>query len=171
MIDHPTQVVAIGGASGLIGKALAKALEQDGHTVRRLVRRPVKNSATEIYWKPSSGEIDADALEGVDAVVHLGGVGIPDHRWTDEFKQQIHDSRVDSTRLLSLTLAGLGQKPRVHINASAIGYYGIRGDEAIDEGSPGGHGFLADTCRDWEAATQPSWESAFACARSASAWC
>ncbi len=159
MINHPSQVVAVGGASGLIGKALVAALESDGHTVRRLVRRPVKDQDAEIYWKPSHGEIDADELNGVDAVVHLGGVGIADHRWSDEFKKQIRDSRVDSTRLLSLTLASLPQKPRVHLNASAIGYYGVRGNERLDERSAGGQGFLADTCRDWEAATQASWES------------
>ncbi len=158
MINHPSQVVAVGGASGLIGKALVAKLEQDGHTVRRMVRRPVKDNS-EIYWKPSSGEIDDAALNGVDAVVHLGGVGITDQRWTDDFKRQIRDSRVDSTRLLSLTLASLERKPRVHVNASAIGYYGVRGDEEIDESSAGGQGFLADACRDWEAATQPSWES------------
>lgn len=159
MINHPSQVVAIGGASGMIGKALIAALEQDGHVVRRLVRRPVKNQASEIYWKPSVGEIDADALNGIDAVVHLGGIGLTDHRWSDNFKRQIRDSRVDSTRLLSATLAGLPHKPRVHVNASAIGYYGVRGDEPIDETSAGGKGFLADTCRDWEAATQTSWEA------------
>lgn len=159
MINHPTQVIAVGGASGLIGKALVAALEQDGHTVRRLVRRPVKDQATEIYWKPSEGKIDAAELNSIDAVVHLGGVGITDHRWTDEFKKKIHDSRVDSTRLLCETLAGLEQKPRVHVNASAIGYYGVRGEEEIYESSAGGTGFLSDTCREWEAATQPAWES------------
>jgi uncharacterized protein len=159
MINHPSQVVAIGGSSGLIGKALVRALEHDGHTVRRLVRRPVKDSESEIYWKPSAGEIDTDGLNGVDAVVHLGGVGVADQRWSADVKRAIRDSRVDSTRLLSLTLASLPRKPRVHVNASAIGYYGVRGDEPLDEGSPGGQGFLADTCRDWEAATQASWES------------
>ena len=159
MFNYPSQVVAVSGASGLVGTALVAALEQDGHTVRRLVRRPVKNPETEIFWKPATGEIDAKELSGVDAVVHLGGVNITEHRWTDDFKKKIRDSRVGSTRLLSETLAGLDQRPRVHINASAIGYYGVRGDEEIDEASQGGEGFLAQACRDWEAATQPSWES------------
>lgn len=159
MINHPSQVIAVGGASGLIGTALCAALERDGHTVKRLVRQPVKDPQREIYWKPSAGEIDSDGLIGVDATVHLGGVGIADHRWTDEFKKKIRDSRMQSTRLLCETLAALPSKPRVHVNASAIGYYGVRGDERIDETSPGGSGFLADVCRDWEAATQPAWEA------------
>ncbi|MCO6043989.1 TIGR01777 family oxidoreductase [Aeoliella sp. ICT_H6.2] len=159
MINHPSQVIAIGGASGLIGSALCTALELDGHTVKRLVRRPVKDPDREIYWKPSAGEIDTDALQGVDATVHLGGAGLAEHRWTDEYKQKIRESRVKSTRLLCETLAGFEKKPRVHVNASAIGYYGVRGDERIDETSPGGKGYLADVCRDWETATQPAWES------------
>ncbi|WP_425396540.1 TIGR01777 family oxidoreductase [Aeoliella sp.] len=159
MINHPSQVIAIGGASGLIGKALCTALERDGHTVKRLVRREVKDPEHEIYWKPSAGEIDAESLRGVDATVHLGGVGIADQRWTAEFKKKLHDSRVQSTRLICETLAAMDEKPRVHVNASAIGYYGVRGDERIDESSPGGTGFLADMCRDWEAATQSAWES------------
>lgn len=159
MINHPSQVIAIGGASGLIGQALTSALEQDGHTVRRLVRREVKDPATEIYWKPSAGEIDAAALREVDATVHLGGVNIAEQRWTDDFKKKMRSSRIDSTQLLCKTLAGLDDKPRVHVNASAIGYYGVRGSEPIDEGSPGGKGFLADLCRDWEAATQAAWEA------------
>lgn len=159
MINHPSQVIAVGGSTGLVGNALIAALEQDGHAVRRLIRRPVKNRDTEIYWNPKSGEIDAKELSGVDAVVHLGGVNITEHRWTDEFKKQLRESRVRSTQLLSETLATLDQKPRVHVNASAIGYYGLRGDEPLDETSPGGKGFLADVCRDWEAATQASWES------------
>lgn len=159
MINHPSQVIAIGGTSGLIGQALCEALEQDGHSVRRLVRREVKDPETEIYWKPSAGEIDVAALREVDATVHLGGVNIAAQRWTDDFKKKLRDSRVGSTTLLCETLARLDDKPRVHVNASAIGYYGVRGDEPIDEGSPGGKGFLADLCRDWEAATQPAWEA------------
>lgn len=159
MINHPSQTIVLGGASGLIGKSLMAALENDGHTVKQLVRRPVKRPEREIYWDPAAGEIDAAALEGVDATVHLGGVGIADHRWSPEFKKQLRDSRVQSTRLLCETLAELNTKPRVHVNASAIGYYGVRGKEEITENSPGGTGFLADLCREWEAATQPAWEA------------
>lgn len=159
MINHPSQTIVIGGASGLVGSALTNALRQAGHTVRALVRRPVEDPETEIYWKPSTGEIDADALNDVDAVVHLGGVGIADGRWTPEYKKKIHDSRVDSTRLLAATLAMLPNKPRVYVNASAIGYYGVRGDEVLDEQSPSGTGFLAETCREWESATQNAWEA------------
>jgi len=159
LINHPSQSIVIGGASGLVGSALTKALQDAGHTVRALVRRPVQNPETEIYWKPSTGEIDSDALNGVDAVVHLGGIGIAEQRWTSEYKQKIRDSRVDSTRLLATTLAMLPNKPRVYVNASAIGYYGVRGDEKIDERSAGGTGFLPETCREWEEATQNAWEA------------
>ena len=159
MINYASQVIAVSGASGLVGKALRTALEANGHTVWRLVRQPVKDSETEIYWKPSDGEIDAEKMDGIDAVVHLAGAPIAESWWTAEYKQKIRDSRVQSTRLISETIAELPNKPRVHVNASAIGYYGVRGDETIDETSPAGSGFLADTCREWEAATQPSWES------------
>ena len=159
MINYASQVIAIAGSTGLVGTALCAALEGAGHQIKRLVRREVSDPDTEIYWKPSAGQIDRDKLNGVDAVVHLGGIGLTESWWTDEYKQKIRDSRVNSTRLLSEALAALPNKPRVHVNASAIGYYGVRGDETIDETSPGGKGFLAETCREWETATQPSWEA------------
>lgn len=150
------QVVAVTGASGLVGRALVARLEALGCLVRRLVRRPVQNAETEIYWKPSAGEIDAEELNGVDAVVHLAGENIAGGRWSAERKRRIVESRVQGTRVLCDALAGLSAKPSVLASASAIGFYGNRGDEHVDEGSPAGTGFLAETCVEWERATAPA---------------
>jgi uncharacterized protein len=147
--------VAITGATGLIGSALSRRLQQDGHEVMRLVRRAA-TAPGEISWDPSGGRIDAAALEGMDAVVHLAGAGVGDKRWTDAYKRQILDSRVHGTSLLSTTLAGLAQPPSVLVSASAIGYYGDTGDDAVDEDSPAGSDFLADVCVAWEAAADPA---------------
>ena len=149
-------IVAVTGSTGLIGAALVEALEADGHFVRRLVRRDVRNERNEIHWNPNECEIDADALEGSNAVVHLAGENLAAHRWTESFKAMIRDSRVCGTRLLCDTLAGLATKPDVLVSASAVGYYGDRGDEIVNESSPPGKGFLADVCQQWEAATQPA---------------
>jgi uncharacterized protein (TIGR01777 family) len=146
--------VVIGGASGLVGTRLAAHLAEQGHHVVRLVRHPPQAAANEIYWNPGGAEIDAPALEGVHAVVHLGGESIAGGRWTEARKAAIRDSRVASTRLLSETLAQLGRPPRAFICASAAGYYGDRGDEPLTEDSPPGTGFLAEVCRAWEAATE-----------------
>lgn len=154
-----SQVIAISGASGLVGRALTKSLTDQGHLVRQLVRRPVQDSDQEIYWKPSTGEIDASELNGVDAVVHLAGANIAGQRWTDEFKKTIVDSRVQGTRLLAQTIASLDQKPAVFVSASATGFYGDRGDESVDENSSAGDNFLAETCQLWEAAAVPAAEA------------
>lgn len=159
MIHHPSQVVAIAGASGLVGTALARALQRDGHTVRRLVRREVRDPASEIFWNPSEGKIDAEGLRGVDAVVNLSGENLAGGRWTEAFKARIRSSRIESTRLLAQTLARLDPKPRVLCSASAIGFYGVRGEERLDEESPSGTGFLAELCRDWEEANRAAWEA------------
>lgn len=143
--------VAISGASGLVGRALRQRLEAEGHTVLPLVRRTPK--AGEVHWSVAKGEIDASALEGVDAVVHLAGEAIAGGRWSDERKRRIRDSRVLGTRLLAGALAGLSQKPRVMISASAVGYYGNGGDRILTEESPSGDNFLAEVCRQWEAET------------------
>lgn len=152
-------VIAVTGASGLVGRELVAQLEAAGCLVRSLVRRPVKDAEKEIYWKPSEGQIDAEELNGVDAVVHLAGENIAAVRWTESKKKRIVDSRIEGTRLLSQTLAELPSKPSVLVSASAIGYYGDRGDTRLDESSPAGDGFLAETCVAWEAATAPAQEA------------
>jgi uncharacterized protein (TIGR01777 family) len=123
------------------------------------VRRPVKDSDAEIQWDPAAGTIDSAELNGVDAVVHLAGENIASGRWNEKLKRAIFDSRVDSTRLLSTTLAELDSKPSVLVSASAIGYYGPRGDETIDESSRPGEGFLAEVCQAWEMETKPASEA------------
>jgi len=146
--------IVISGASGLIGAALAAALRQAGHRPIALVRHPPK--ADEIGWDPSAGSIDAAALEGVDGVVHLAGAGINDHRWNDEYKRVLHDSRTGPTTLLASTIAGLTKPPPVLVSGSAIGYYGNRGAEEITEESAPGDDFFAHLCIDWEGATAPA---------------
>jgi uncharacterized protein (TIGR01777 family) len=141
--------VAITGASGLVGSALVPFLKSGGHDVVRL----------EVSWDPARGELEARALEGIDAVVHLSGENIAAGRWSAERKASLRSSRVESTHLLCRTLAGLECPPRVLINASAVGLYGDRGDELVDEKSAPGRGFLAQLCREWEAATGPAEES------------
>jgi hypothetical protein len=149
-------ITAITGSTGLVGTSLSAALEARGDQVRRLVRREARDPQREIRWDPGAGQIDAAALDGIEAVVHLAGEGIADHRWTDEFKRKILESRQLGTQTLCDALAGLQNKPRVLVSASAIGYYGDRGEESVDESSPPGQGFLADVCQAWEAATQPA---------------
>jgi uncharacterized protein len=149
-------IVAITGSTGLVGSVLVDALEADGHLVRRLVRRPTREGQHEIRWDPEGGTIEAAELAHVDAVVHLAGENLAAHRWTTAFKEKIRDSRVRGTRLLCETLAGLASKPTVLVSASAIGYYGDRGAESVDETSTPGTGFLAEVCQQWEAATHPA---------------
>ncbi|MEQ1569532.1 MAG: TIGR01777 family oxidoreductase [Myxococcota bacterium] len=146
--DRPRLRVAITGASGLLGTELAGFLRTGGHEVLALSR------AGAVRWDPERGEIDAAALEGVDAVVHLAGESISS-RWTDERRQRILASRVEGTRLLARALAGLSRKPSVVLSGSAVGYYGDRGDELLDEGATSGSGFLAEVCRAWEQAAEP----------------
>ena len=144
--------VGITGASGLIGTALSSHLLVGGHEVTSFVRRPPGDG--EIGWDPSAGRLDPGDLEPLDAIVHLAGAGIGDHRWTDEYKRTLLDSRVDGTTLLSETLARLGEAgPGVLLSGSAIGYYGDRGDEILTEQSSPGDGFLAEICAAWEGAT------------------
>jgi uncharacterized protein (TIGR01777 family) len=146
--------VIISGASGLIGSALSSDLRAAGHDVITLVRRPAGTG--EVQWDPAGGRLSADALAGADAVVHLAGAGIGDHRWTDAYKREILDSRVLSTTLLAERIAECAQRPPVLLSGSAIGVYGATDDQVLDEGSPTGDGFLADVCRQWEAATAPA---------------
>jgi uncharacterized protein (TIGR01777 family) len=147
--------VAITGSTGLIGSALVDRLRVEGHSVSRLVRSRGKAGAGDVMWDPGAGTIDAAALEGVDAVVHLAGENVGT-RWTEQKKRQIVDSRVNGTRLIAQTIAGLQRRPRVLVQASATGIYGDRGDEVVDESSPPGTGFLADVGRQWEAAAAPA---------------
>ena len=150
--------VLVAGSSGLIGTALQRLLLADGHEVLRLVRRSPA-AADEVHWDPTVGSIDSGALAGVEAVVHLGGASIAGKRWNSEYKQEIRDSRVDSTRLLSETLATLQPTPSVFLCASALGYYSDRADEILTETSPKGEGFLADVTEEWEDATLPAVEA------------
>jgi uncharacterized protein (TIGR01777 family) len=149
--------ILISGSSGLVGRALAKSLANDGHEVVRLVRRK-PSTATEIEWHPNEGHIDAERLQGIDAVVHLAGESIASGRWTGEKKRAIRDSRVKGTAILSESLARLSAPPSAFISASAIGYYGNRGDELLVETSPAGNDFLAGVCVEWENATRPAVE-------------
>lgn len=149
-----SDVVAITGASGLIGTALSEALTKAGATVRPMVRRAPK-SPSEIQWQPGS-PLDPEALKGVTAVVHLAGAGVGDHRWTDSYKKEILDSRVQGTDTIARAVAGMATPPRVLVSASAIGYYGDTGDQVVDEDSPAGTGFLADVVVAWEEAADPA---------------
>lgn len=144
--------VAISGASGLVGRALSLHLLSKGHTVVPLVRRDPQPG--QIFWSVDKGEIDAEGLEGIDAVVHLAGESIAGSRWSGEKKRRIKDSRVLGTRLVANALAGLKQKPRVFVSASAIGFYGNGGDQVLTEDSPPGTNFLAEVCSGWEAEAQ-----------------
>ncbi len=150
--------VAITGSSGLIGTALVPHLRSVGHDVVRLVRRPA-GAPDEITWDPSTGTVDLGTLQGIDGVINLAGAGVGDHRWSDDYKRQIHDSRIDSTRTIATAMAALDPRPRVLVSGSAIGWYGDTGDRVVDETTPSGTGFLADVVRDWEAATAPASEA------------
>ena len=150
--------ILISGSHGLVGKALVRSLVEDGQEVVRLVRRGHSIGQLQIEWHPNQGRIDAQHLEGFDAVVHLAGESIASGRWTDEKKRAICDSRVKGTTLLSETLAQLSRPPAVFLSASAIGYYGNRGDEELTETSPPGNDFLASVCVEWEEATRPAVE-------------
>lgn len=143
--------IAITGSTGLIGTALAGHLSRSGHDVVPVVRGTPRPG--QVGWDPSGGRLDTADLVGLDAVVHLAGAGIGDRRWTDSYKRVLMDSRVDGTTLLADRLAEIGGDAPALISGSAIGFYGERGDELLDESSEGGDGFLADICRRWEAAT------------------
>jgi uncharacterized protein (TIGR01777 family) len=146
--------VLVTGSSGLVGGALVKRLSANGHQVTRLVRRTPRPG--EIRWNPDAGTIETGAMQQLDAVVHLAGAGIGDHRWTDEYKRTLVDSRQRGTDLIATTIASLDHKPDVLLSASAVGYYGDSGDVEVDETSPAGTGFLADLCVGWEQATAPA---------------
>jgi hypothetical protein len=148
--------IAISGASGLVGGLLGSALAADGHRVLRLVRGSAREG--EIAWDPAQGRLDPAALAGLDAFVHLSGEPVAGVRWTAARKREIVASRVASTRLVAETLARLSPRPAL-LCASAIGYYGDRGGEWLEETSPAGQGFLAEVCAQWERACDPAREA------------
>lgn len=145
--------ILVTGASGLIGSALVPALEKEGHTVLRAVRREPRG-ARERRWDPAAGSLAPGFLDGVDAVIHLAGAGIGDKRWTDAYKREILESRTKSTSLLAGAIADAAVKPKVFLSGSAIGIYGPRDGEILDESSAHGQGFLTDVCEQWESATR-----------------
>jgi uncharacterized protein len=144
--------ILITGASGLIGTALGRFLSAAGHRVAPLVRANNPGAGGQATWDLAHREVDLSRAGPLDAAIHLAGESIA-QRWTAAARARIRNSRVDGTRLLSETLAALPQPPRVLVSASAVGFYGDRGEEMLDEGSAPGKGFLADTCQAWEAAT------------------
>lgn len=146
--------VVIAGSSGLIGSALVPVLEACDMEVRRLVH--TSSETGHFHWNPERGELDPSVLEGCEAIINLAGENIMSGRWTAARKGRLLSSRVQSTELLANTTARLNRPPSVFLNASATGFYGNRGDEELTEESTSGTGFLAEICRDWEAATVPA---------------
>jgi uncharacterized protein len=161
--------VAISGGSGIVGRAIEAALKSQSVTVFRLVRKPVQQlvrqpvgNENELRWDPTApngGFERPEALEGLSAVVHLSGAPVVGRRWTAKYKEEIRASRVQSTRVLAEALARLEHRPEALITASAVGYYGDRGDEVLDEDSPAGTGFFPEVCSAWEAAARPAEEA------------
>src|SRR5919202_1376450 len=149
--------VIVTGSTGLVGRALVRSLLADGHSVTRLVRGEAQGfrapGTTAVHWEPDKGFVEAGELEGHDAAVHLAGEPIAEGRWDDEKKRRIIESRVKGTRLIAETIASLNEKPRVLVSASAIGFYGDRGEEVLREESASGEDFLSEVCREWEKAT------------------
>lgn len=150
--------ILVSGSHGLVGRALLKRLSAEGHETFRLVRGETEPGSPDIRWNPGQGTIDEDRISGIDAVIHLAGENIAGGRWTDAKKKAILESRVKGTIVLSEALVKMVQPPSTLISASAIGYYGDRGDQLLTEDSAPGSGFLADVCRQWEAAAQPAVE-------------
>lgn len=148
--------IAISGSSGLIGTALTTRLRADGHTVMPMVRTTARDG--EIHYDPRAGQLDPEHLIGVDAIVHLAGAGIGDRRWTAAYRREILESRTLSTSLIARSMAEVVNRggPRTLLSGSAIGFYGATDDQELNERSDAGDGFLADVCREWEAATTPA---------------
>lgn len=146
--------IGVTGASGLIGTPLVRSLREHGHDVVRFVRSGAPG-ADERTWDPSSRHLAPRAVEDLDAVVHLAGAGVADKRWTEARKRVVLGSRVDGTTAVAQAMAA-AQGPRVLLSASGINYYGDTGDRLVDESGPTGGGFLAEVCRQWEAATAPA---------------
>lgn len=148
--------VHVTGSSGLVGRRLCLSLQDNGHEVRRLVRRKDETGPRALLWNPAGDQVDQAVLEGADVVVHLAGENIADKRWSDKQKRVIRESRTTSTANLARTIAAMENPPATFVCASAIGFYGSRGDEQLDESSEPGEGFLADVCKGWENACEPA---------------
>jgi uncharacterized protein (TIGR01777 family) len=148
--------ILVSGSSGLVGSALVPSLGTGGHQVVRLVRTPPTAGTAGILWDPARGVLDAASLEGFDAMVHLAGEALVPGRWNAARKARIRDSRVGGTRLLAETITRLARPPQVFLCASAVGYYGNRGDELLREDAPPGRDYLAEVCRAWEEAAEPA---------------
>jgi uncharacterized protein len=147
--------ILISGSSGLVGSHLVPFLRQKGHEVKKLVRHTSSLALDEIYWDPTKGELNPSDIQEFDAIINLAGENLGKGRWNEAKKQRILESRVKSTQLLAETISQLKNKPKVFINASAIGIYGEQGDEELNEESPEGKGFLSQVCHKWEAAANP----------------
>lgn len=150
--------IAVTGASGLVGSELVPTLRRDGFEVLRLVRR-APDADDEVRWDPDAGTIDTEGLRGITGAIHLAGDNVASGRWTRAKKAKIRESRVGGTMLLAGALAELSPKPGVLVSASAVGYYGSCGEEALDETAAQGSGFLASVCGEWEAATAAAREA------------
>jgi uncharacterized protein (TIGR01777 family) len=145
--------IAITGATGFLGTALGRHLRAAGHSVVSITRSTVGTRPEAVHWNPERGELDPAALEGIDALIHLAGENIA-QRWTDAAKREIRESRVRSTKLIARVLGAMQRPPRVWLSGSAVGIYGNRGTELLDESSGPGKGFLADIVQAWEGATE-----------------
>lgn len=145
--------IAITGATGFLGTALGRHLRAAGHGVVPITRSPVGAGSEAVVWNPERGELDPASLEGIDALIHLAGENIA-QRWTESAKREIRESRVRSTKLIARALAAMQRPPRVWLSGSAVGFYGNRGTELLDESSAPGKGFLADVVQAWEGATE-----------------
>lgn len=154
--EKGSMVVAVTGGGGLVGGDLMPFLSTGGHQVMRIRRG---EAAGGLAWDPAAGSFDAEALDGIDAFVHLAGENIAGRRWSGQQKKRIRDSRVEGTRLIATRLASMKRPPQVLVCASAVGYYGDRGDEWVDESSTAGEGFLSEVAQAWEAACNPAAEA------------
>lgn len=159
MPEAEAEMIVVSGGSGVLGSALRQRLGASGVPVLQLVRRPA--AAGQLTWHPGAASPfpDRTAIEGVSAAVHFSGASIAGHRWTPAYKRELAESRVDSTRALATALASLRRPPRTLMVASAIGFYGNRGEEILNESSGAGSGFLPELCRLWEQASQPAAEA------------
>ena len=154
--DGTPLTIAVTGSSGLIGRTLCDVLSTGGHHVVRLVRNRETQTSQGVLWDPIEGTVEEEGLEGLDAVVHLAGEPLLGLRWTEEKKKRIWASRIEGTEHLSRALARLRRPPGVLVSASAVGFYGNRGDQPLTEGAKQGRGFLAELCGAWEEATHPA---------------